>query len=65
VVWWFLVCNLSRSGTLGTSTTDTTRRSSKVFVFTKRSGRHAKVRFYWWPLVVSVLLSVLLTFAIR
>jgi hypothetical protein len=36
-----------------------------VFVWTKRRGRRARFRFYWWPLVLSLLLSVLLTLALR
>jgi hypothetical protein len=35
--------------------------SVAVFVWYKRSGRRARVRFLWWPLVVSIALSVLLT----
>ena len=36
-----------------------------MFVYRKRSGRPAQTRFYWWPLVLSLLLSVLLTLAFR
>ena len=32
-----------------------------MFVWQKRSGRHSRVRFYWWPLIVSLALSVGLT----
>lgn len=32
-----------------------------MFVWTKRSGRPGKTRVYWWPLVVSLLVSVVLT----
>jgi hypothetical protein len=32
-----------------------------MFVWTKRSGRPGRVRFYWWPLVLSIVLSVVLT----
>ena len=32
-----------------------------MFVFTKRSGRPGRVRFMWWPLLLSIALSVLLT----
>lgn len=32
-----------------------------MFVWTKRSGRPGKTRFYWWPLLLSLLLSVVLT----
>ncbi len=36
-----------------------------MFVFTKRSGQRGKTRFYWWPLLLSLLVSVLLTLAIN
>ena len=32
-----------------------------MFVWTKRSGRPAKMRFSWWPLLLSLVLSVVLT----
>jgi hypothetical protein len=32
-----------------------------VFVWQKRSGRRARVHFYWWPLILSLALSVVLT----
>jgi uncharacterized membrane protein YhaH (DUF805 family) len=32
-----------------------------MFVWTKRSGRPGRTRFYWWPLVLSLLVSVVLT----
>ena len=32
-----------------------------MFVWTKRSGDRAKTRVYWWPLLLSLVLSVLLT----
>lgn len=32
-----------------------------MFVSHKRSGEKARVRFSWWPLVASLVLSVLLT----
>lgn len=32
-----------------------------MFVFSKRSGEKSRTRFYWWPLVVSLVLSILLT----
>jgi hypothetical protein len=32
-----------------------------MFVWYKRSGERSRVRFMWWPLVLSLLLSVLLT----
>ena len=36
-----------------------------MFVWTKRSGQRGKTRFYWWPLLLSLVLSVLLTLAIN
>ena len=40
-----------------------------MFVFTKRSGERGRMRFMWWPLVLSIVLSigltVLLNLAIR
>ena len=32
-----------------------------MFVWTKRSGQHPKIRFFWWPLVLSIVLSIALT----
>jgi hypothetical protein len=32
-----------------------------VFVWYKRSGERSRVRFYWWPLLLSTVLSVVLT----
>ncbi len=32
-----------------------------MFVWTKRSGRPGKTRFYWWPLLLSLVASVVLT----
>jgi hypothetical protein len=32
-----------------------------MFVWTKGSGRPPKVRFLWWPLVLSLVASVVLT----
>lgn len=32
-----------------------------MFVWHKRSGRLGQVRFFWWPLVLSLVLSVVLT----
>jgi hypothetical protein len=39
------------------------RRESQppMFVWQKRSGERSRVKFYWWPLVASLALSVLLT----
>jgi uncharacterized membrane protein YhaH (DUF805 family) len=36
-----------------------------MFVWTKRSGRSARTRFSWWPLLLSLLMSVVLTVAIN
>ena len=36
-----------------------------MFVWTKRSGQPGKARFYWWPLVLGLVLSVLLTLALN
>jgi hypothetical protein len=36
-----------------------------VFVFTKRSGRRGRVRFLWWPLAISIVLSLVLSLALR
>ena len=36
-----------------------------MFVWTKRSGRPAKTRFSWWPLLLSLLVSVVLTLVIN
>lgn len=32
-----------------------------MFVYRKRSGRPGRARFHWWPLVLSLVISVLLT----
>lgn len=36
-----------------------------MFVWTKRSGERGRTRFYWWPLLLSLLLSVLLTIVVN
>jgi len=36
-----------------------------MFVWSKRSGRRSKFRFYWWPLVLSIVISLVLTLALR
>ena len=36
-----------------------------MFLWYKRSGRRSRVRFLWWPLVLSLVLSVLLTIALN
>ena len=32
-----------------------------MFMFSKRSGERGRVRFLWWPLALSIALSVFLT----
>ena len=32
-----------------------------MFVWTKRSGQRGRARFYWWPLLLSLIASVVLT----
>lgn len=32
-----------------------------MFVWYKRSGEKSRVRFMWWPLLLSLVLSVVLT----
>ena len=32
-----------------------------MFVFTKGPGRPARFRFYWWPLLLGIAISVILT----
>lgn len=32
-----------------------------MFVFSKRSGERGRVRFMWWPLLLSIVLSIVLT----
>lgn len=36
-----------------------------MFVWTKRSGQRAKTRFYWWPLLLSLVLSIALTLVLN
>jgi hypothetical protein len=36
-----------------------------MFVWHKRSGQRGRVRFMWWPLVLSLVVSVILTIAIN
>jgi hypothetical protein len=36
-----------------------------MFVWTKRSGRPGRAHFYWWPLLLSLVLSVLLTWVLN
>ena len=42
-----------------------TGHAGGMFVRYKRSGRPRRVRFYWWPLVLSLALSVVLTIVIN
>ena len=37
----------------------------RMFVFTKRSGRPGRVRFMWWPLLISIVLSIVLTIVLN
>ena len=37
----------------------------RMFVWTKRSGERGKTRFYWWPLLLSLLRSVVLTLVVN
>lgn len=32
-----------------------------MFVWTKRRGERSRLRFLWWPLLLSLVLSVVLT----
>jgi hypothetical protein len=41
--------------------TPRTGHAGGMFVWHKRSGERSRVRFYWWPLVLSLALSVVLT----
>jgi uncharacterized membrane protein YhaH (DUF805 family) len=36
-----------------------------MFVWTKRSGRPGRARFYWWPLLLTLGVSLLLTLALN
>ena len=36
-----------------------------MFVWYKRSGERSRVRFFWWPLIASLVLSVLLTIVLN
>jgi len=36
-------------------------QAERVFVWQKRSGHRSKVRVLWWPLVLSLVASVVLT----
>lgn len=37
------------------------RKETKMFVWYKRSGERSRVRVLWWPLVLSLVVSVVLT----
>ncbi len=52
--WWQAVCVPDLLGNVG-----------PMFVWSKRSGRRGRVRFYWWPLVLSLVVSVLLTIVLN
>ena len=36
-----------------------------MFVWTKRPGERGRTRFSWWPLLLSLVLSVLLTLLVN
>lgn len=36
-----------------------------MFFWSKRSGEPSRVRFLWWPLILSVVISVVLTIALN
>jgi hypothetical protein len=36
-----------------------------MFVWSKRSGERSRVKFYWWPLLLSLAVSVVLTILIN
>jgi hypothetical protein len=36
-----------------------------MIVWTKRSGDRGKMRFLWWPLVLSLIVSVVLTIVLN
>lgn len=36
-----------------------------MFIWSKRSGQRGRVRFMWWPLALSLVVSVVLTLAIN
>ena len=36
-----------------------------MFVWTKRSGQRGRTLFYWWPLLISLIVSVLLTLVVN
>ena len=36
-----------------------------MFIFTKRNGEPGRARFLWWPLVLSLVVTVLLNLLLR
>lgn len=36
-----------------------------MFVWYKRSGQRSRARFYWWPLLLSLALSLVITLLIN
>jgi hypothetical protein len=36
-----------------------------MFIFTKRSGEPGRARFLWWPLLLSVAITILLNVVLR
>jgi hypothetical protein len=36
-----------------------------MFIWTKRSGRRGRVRFLWWPLVLSIVVTIALNALLR
>jgi hypothetical protein len=39
--------------------------AAAVFIWTKRSGERGRTRFLWWPLVLSIVVTILLNLVIR
>ena len=36
-----------------------------MFVWTKRSGQRGRMRFYWWPIILSIVVTILLNVLIN
>jgi hypothetical protein len=36
-----------------------------MFIFTKYSGQRGRMRFVWWPLLLSIALTIVLNLALR
>jgi hypothetical protein len=36
-----------------------------MFVWYKRSGERARTKFYWWPLLAGLVVSILITLALN